>query len=139
MISDSFKFYRWTSRMDDIDIIILAKICILMHSSCTIYENVMVIMTDILLMYLWIFLQILSGKLPFLTKGPWALYFGGEDILPELDNSKPGRHYPYLFLISIFLNITILGMSFPLLLCFYELIISFPSHLIHDLGINFFD
>ena len=51
IISLNFKFYRWTSRMDDIDIIILAKICILMHSSVTIYENAMVIMTDIWLTY----------------------------------------------------------------------------------------
>ena len=54
-------------------------------------------------------LQILSGQVPFLTKGPWALYFGGEEILEELSNAKSGRLLMYLYLISIIFNVFTLG------------------------------
>ena len=57
-----------------------------------------------------VILQILSGKIPFLTKGPWALFFGGKEILHELSNAKPGRHLPYLYLISIIFNLVIFGI-----------------------------
>ena len=56
-------------------------------------------------------MQILSGKVPFLTKGPWALYFGGDEILDELSNAKSGRPLAYLYLISIIFNIVILGID----------------------------
>ena len=35
-------------------------------------------------------LKILCGKIPFLTKGPFAMFFGGESILPELSNQVGG-------------------------------------------------
>ena len=53
--------------------------------------------------------QILLGQVPFLTKGPWALYFGGEEILEELSNAKSGRLLMYLYLISIIFNVFTLG------------------------------
>ena len=57
-------------------------------------------------------MQILSGKVPFLTKGPFALYFGGEEILDGLSNAKSGRALLYLYLISIIFNLVILGIEF---------------------------
>ena len=40
------------------------------------------------------------GSLPVLTKGPFALMFGGSDILPHLSQLPPGRGLPVLILIS---------------------------------------
>ena len=51
----------------------------------------------------------MAGKIPFLSKGPWALYFGGEEILEELSNAKSGRLLMYLYLISIIFNVFTLG------------------------------
>ena len=38
-----------------------------------------------------------------------ALFFGGEKILEELTNEKPGRHLPYLYFTSIIFNMAVLG------------------------------
>ena len=90
--------------------LIVAKICILMHCSSNFYANVMVIKIIEWNFMVVVILQILSGKIPFLTKGPWALFFGGKEILHELSNAKPGRHLPYLYLISIIFNLVIFGI-----------------------------
>lgn len=54
------------------------------------------------------YLQIMTGGLPFMTKGPWAMFFGGHDILPELSDRKAGRHIQILGLASVIFNISIL-------------------------------
>ena len=54
-------------------------------------------------------LQILMNKLPFLTKGPFAIYFGGDAIMEELSSEKPGQYFKYLYLCSVIFNISILG------------------------------
>ena len=46
-----------------------------------------------------------------MTKGPWALYFGGEDILPELSDEGNGRHMVALFVVSILFSISIAGTN----------------------------
>ena len=50
----------------------------------------------------------MTGGLPFMTKGPWAMFFGGHDILPELSDRKAGRHIQILGLASVIFNISIL-------------------------------
>ena len=52
--------------------------------------------------------QILTGGLPYMTKGPFALFFGGNAILPELSDGKAGRHVQFLCLFSVIFNLSIL-------------------------------
>ena len=40
------------------------------------------------------------GVLPFLTKGPLALFFGGNPILPHLSEQSPGYSFPLLVIFS---------------------------------------
>ena len=42
------------------------------------------------------------GQIPMLTKGPFALFYGGDQIIPELSEKSPGRGVPLLTLWSIF-------------------------------------
>ena len=42
-----------------------------------------------------------------MTKGPFALFFGGNAILPELSNGKAGRHVQMLCLFSVIFNMSI--------------------------------
>ena len=74
-------------------VLCLAKIGILSHGLVNVYGNVL----------------ILSGKQPFLTKGPFAMFFGGDDILSELSDRKSGKHLPLLYLVSTLFSITITG------------------------------
>ena len=41
-----------------------------------------------------------QGTLPMLTKGPFALFYGGEEILDQLSNGSPGKGVPILILSS---------------------------------------
>ena len=34
----------------------------------------------------------MTGNLPYLTKGPFALFYGGADIIPKLSSESPGKH-----------------------------------------------
>ena len=43
-----------------------------------------------------------------MTKGPFALFFGGNAILPELSDGKAGRHVQFLCLFSVIFNLSIL-------------------------------
>jgi hypothetical protein len=33
-----------------------------------------------------------TGNLPYLTKGPFALFYGGADIIPKLSSESPDKH-----------------------------------------------
>ena len=52
-------------------------------------------------------LQIMTGGLPYMTKGPLAMFFGGHEILPELSDRKAGRHIQILCLVSVVFNLSI--------------------------------
>ena len=41
-----------------------------------------------------------KGTLPMLTKGPFALFYGGEEILDKLSDGLPGKGVPILILCS---------------------------------------
>jgi len=69
----------------------LAKIGILLHCLLNVYENVM----------------ILTGRIPFLTKGPFAMFFGGDAILAELNDETSGKHLPILYLVSTLFSFAI--------------------------------
>ena len=45
-----------------------------------------------------------TGHLPLLTKGPFALVFGGSSILPQLSQQAPGRGVPVLIATSAVLQ-----------------------------------
>ena len=46
-------------------------------------------------------------KLPMLTKGPFALFYGGEEILTELSDKSPGRGVPLLIVWSAILQVSL--------------------------------
>ena len=46
-----------------------------------------------------------TGDLPFLTKGPFAIFFGGAAIIPQLSSEPAGNHFSILFLASMGLHI----------------------------------
>ena len=68
----------------------------------------------------------MTGRLPFMTKGPFAMFFGGQDILPgigqfwsinplvnvtkfpDLSDRQAGRHIQILYLVSIIFNLLII-------------------------------
>ena len=62
---------------------------------------------------IWIFglSQNLMGRVPFMTKGPFALFFGGESILPLLSEGKAGQGLKYLYMVSFIFNVSILGLA----------------------------
>ena len=55
--------------------------------------------------------KILTGKHPFLTKGPYAHFFGGPDVISELSDEKPGKHLLFLYLASLLFNLIIFGKN----------------------------
>ena len=50
----------------------------------------------------------MTGELPFMTRGPFAMFFGGQDVLPDLSDRKAGRHVQILYLVSIIFNLSII-------------------------------
>lgn len=51
----------------------------------------------------------MTGGLPFMTRGPFAMFFGGQDVLPDLSDRKAGRHVQMLYLVSIIFNFSIIS------------------------------
>ena len=51
----------------------------------------------------------MTGGLPFMTRGPFAMFFGGQDVLPDLSDRKAGRHVQMLYLVSILFNLSIIS------------------------------
>ena len=94
--------------MPEQKVVLSAKIGILLHCLVNVYENVMV-STKWVIFILKIDFQILTGKIPFLTKGPWAMFFGGEEIVPELSDRSAGRHLLVLYMASITFSLAIAG------------------------------
>ena len=48
-----------------------------------------------------------QGELPMLTKGPFALFYGGDQIIPELSEKSPGRGVPILILWSAIFQVSL--------------------------------
>ena len=48
-----------------------------------------------------------QGKLPLLTKGPFSIFYGGEEILPHLSKLSAGRGIPVLFMGSAIFQISL--------------------------------
>ena len=48
-----------------------------------------------------------QGTLPMLTKGPFALFYGGEEILDKLSNGSPGKGVPVLILSSALFQLSL--------------------------------
>ena len=44
-----------------------------------------------------------------MTRGPFAMFFGGQDVLPDLSDRKAGRHVQMLYLVSIIFNFSIIS------------------------------
>ena len=53
----------------------------------------------------------ISGSVPLLTKGPFALFLGGEEMLDVLDDGNPGNALPYLILISLLFQICVFSFK----------------------------
>ena len=48
-----------------------------------------------------------QDKLPILTRGPFALFYGGEEIIPELSEKSPGLGVPILILWSAIFQVSL--------------------------------
>ena len=97
--------------MLDEDIIKVSKIGILAHALLNVYENILVNWnTYLFYFYFYPVYKIITGNHPFLTKGPWAHFFGGPDVIRELSDEKSGKHLLFLFLASLLFNLTIFGI-----------------------------
>ena len=46
-----------------------------------------------------------TGDLPMLTKGPFALFYGGQQIIPQLSNQSPGHSFQVIILLSLIFQI----------------------------------
>ena len=53
----------------------------------------------------------IRGIVPLLTKGPDALFLGGERMLDVLDDEKPGNALPYLILFSVLFQICVFSFK----------------------------
>ena len=49
-----------------------------------------------------------TGDLPMLTRGPFALFYGGTEIIPQLSKKSPGRHASLAILGFVIFQATIL-------------------------------
>ena len=49
-----------------------------------------------------------QGSLPMLTKGPLALFFGGDPIIGDLSEKSPGRGMPILVSCSLIFQMFLL-------------------------------
>ena len=52
------------------------------------------------------------GSVPLLTKGPFALFLGGEKMLDILDDGNPGNALPYLILFSLLFQMCTFSYKF---------------------------
>ena len=94
--------------MTDEKLMMFAKIVIFCHLGINIHEMTMVKNVALKEKFLYWFLKIFTGNLPFMTKGPFAIFFGGPELEQLLSSDeKPGKHIPMLYLISSILNLTI--------------------------------
>ena len=48
-----------------------------------------------------------QDKLPMLTKGPFALFYGGDAIIPKLSEKSPGRGLPILIVCSAIFQVSL--------------------------------
>ena len=99
------------SEMLDEDIIKVSKIGILAHALLNVYENILVNLNIYFCNHFYLFYEILTGNHPFLTRGPYAHFFGGQDVISELSDEKPGKHLLLLYLASLLFNLAIFGMN----------------------------
>ena len=53
----------------------------------------------------------MTGNLPYLTKGPFALFYGGAEIIPKLSSESPGKHETIA---------TIVFIVFPIIMIVYK-------------------
>ena len=98
--------FSWVVKRSDEKIMKIAKICILFHLIFNLYELSMVRLLSLLLIDLNFFLfQIFSGKSPYLTKGPFALFYGGKEIVPLLDTGAD--NFPIAWVLSGIFNLTL--------------------------------
>ena len=100
--------------MLDEDIIKVSKIAILAHGLPNVYENILVNCNRYWLFFCvnYLFIsKIMTGNHPFLSKGPYAHFFGGKDVIRELSDEKPGKHLLFLYLASILFNLAIFGKN----------------------------
>ena len=52
--------------------------------------------------------QFVVGYIPLMTKGPLAKHFGGDDVIKELTDDKPGKTHLVYFLISLIFQLILL-------------------------------
>ena len=83
----------------------LAKVAMLLHCSGNINEYVMVNMFANLLNDAILVPKMYNGYIPMLTKGPFALFYGGQPIVHLLSSESP----PLTLLISLLVSSSFQG------------------------------
>ena len=56
-------------------------------------------------------MQMYQGELPLLTKGPFSIFYGGEEIIPHLSKISAGRGFIVLIMCSSIFQISVLIQS----------------------------
>ena len=56
-------------------------------------------------------MQMYQGELPLLTKGPFSIFYGGEEIIPHLSKISAGRGFIVLIMCSAIFQISVLKQS----------------------------
>ena len=84
-------------------------------------------------------LKMFQGSLPMLTKGPIALFYGGDSIIEDLSERSPGRGVPILLICSsvfqIFLYILKQSKSRKLIMYVHNLNKSLVENVLNMYGI----
>ena len=106
------KSFSFIEDIKEETLMMMAKIGIFIHSAVNIRALVLVKNRNVSYLCQNYFYKIYLGELPFLTKGPFAMFFGGPLLEDSLPNSKPGKSIWLFFLASIIFNLTILGKIF---------------------------
>ena len=82
-------FYRWIEKRTDDEVFYWVKICSLVHGQIVVYGNVKEgFKSQQWNVQTFVLFKVLTRETPFITKGPWALFFGEPFSVSQLPKTK---------------------------------------------------
>ena len=99
---------RFLKQLNDITLIQVGIAASALHVVPVLVENIQVRQFKAISVKKNLILQMLQGNVPWLTKGPLALFLGGEKMLDILDDGKPGLALPYLILFCFVFQLSVI-------------------------------
>ena len=82
-------FYRWIEKRTDDEVFYWVKICALVHAQIVVYGNVKEgFKSQQENVQTFGFFKVLTRETLFITKGPWALFFGEPFAVSQLPKTK---------------------------------------------------